>query len=288
MNPRWDGPVLDNHFHVRRDGRFLEAVKAFEEAGGTHVTLIPIPGQETKRTKREWAEFFGRHLEDVETVRGQTGVGVLAAVGPYPVELHRMAQEGPLDEAVEAFRSGYDAAYDLVVEGRAVAIGEVGRLHFEAPAVVQDACTQLLEYGMRRAKDAGCPVILHTEHATPEVMLELAQLADRAGLSRDRVVKHYAGPLVRQEENHGLVPSVIASKSNVAEALGKGDRFLMETDYIDDVERPDVVLPPHQVPKRTKALVAQGVPQESLWRIHKEIPERLYGVTLERPPGASS
>ncbi len=282
MNPTWKGPVLDNHFHVRRDGRFVDAVQAFADAGGTHVTLIPVPGTEPKRTKTDWRDFFERHLEDVETIRRQTSVAVLPAVGPYPVELHRMAEASSLDEAVDAFRPGYDAAHDLVVEGRALAIGEVGRLHFEVPADVQEACTELLVYGMERAKDAGCPVILHTEHATPDVMHELAKLADRAGLDRDRVVKHYAGPLVRDDECHGLVPSVIASKSNVAEAIEKGDRFLMETDYIDDLDRPDVVLPPHQVPKRTKALIAQGVDDESLWRIHKEIPERLYGVTLER------
>lgn len=288
MNPTWDGPILDNHFHVRHEGRFLEAIKAFADAGGTHVTLIPIPGDQAKRTKADWRVFFERHLDDVETIRRETSVGVLPAVGPYPVELHRMADSSSLDEAVGAFRPGYDAAHDLVVEGKAVAIGEVGRLHFDVPPEVQEAATQLLLYGMGRAKDAGCPIILHTEHATPDVMQELARLADRAGLARDRVVKHYAGPLVRDDECHGLVPSVIASKSNIAEAIGKGDRFLMETDYIDDPDRPDVVLPPHQVPKRTKALVAQGAADESLWRIHKEIPERLYGVTIDRADGAPS
>lgn len=288
MNPTWDGPILDNHFHIRHDGRFLDAVRAYADAGGTHITLIPVPGEDAKRTKADWREFFERHLNDVDAVRRKTSVGVLAAVGPYPVELHRMAQDVGLEAAVEAFRPGYDAAHDLVADGRAVAIGEVGRLHFEAPQDVQDACTELLVYGMQRARDAGCPIILHTEHATPEVMQELGGLADRAGLDRDRVVKHYSGPLVLGEETYGLVPSIIASKSNIAEAIEKGDRFLMETDYIDDLDRPDVVLPPHQVPKRTKALVAQGVPDESLWRIHKDLPERLYGVSLTTDDGASS
>jgi predicted urease superfamily metal-dependent hydrolase len=38
---------------------------------------------------------------------------------------------------------------------------------------------------------------------------------------------------------------------------------------------------PATVPRRTKAMLQQGIPEERIWRIHKENPERVYGVTIE-------
>ena len=32
---KWSGPIVDNHFHLNRSGRFLEAAKDFKNAGGT-------------------------------------------------------------------------------------------------------------------------------------------------------------------------------------------------------------------------------------------------------------
>lgn len=275
------GVVLDNHFHVQRTGRFLEAVRAFLAAGGTHVTLIPIPGETEKTTRAEWRTFFEAHLEVADLVERETPVRVVRAIGPYPVEFVRMAKTQGIPAASEAFRCGYDAAHELLREGRAVVMGEVGRPHFPVEPDVWVASNELLEYGLSRAREADVAAILHTEHAPPEVFADLARIAGRARFDLERLVKHFAPPAVRPDENHGLLPSIIASRSNIAEAIAKGDRFLMETDYIDDLTRPDVVLPPHSVPKRTKALSQQGVPEASLLRIHKELPERVYRVRIE-------
>ena len=66
----------------------------------------------------------------------------------------------------------------------------------------------------------------------------------------------YTVNLIQKIKLEIVVPE--AEGREVAEAIAKGDGFLMETDYIDDLSRPDVVLPPHSVPKRTKALKQQG------------------------------
>jgi TatD-related deoxyribonuclease len=87
---------------------------------------------------------------------------------------------------------------------------------------------------------------------------------------------------VLEEENHGLFPSVLASKPSVNEALIKGDRFVMETDFLDEPSRPGAVMNINTVPKRTKALLASGVlTEERALRVHKDNPERLYGIKIE-------
>ena len=34
MNSNWDGPIVDNHFHLNRNGRFLDAAGDFKRVGG--------------------------------------------------------------------------------------------------------------------------------------------------------------------------------------------------------------------------------------------------------------
>ena len=38
----WQGPILDNHFHLNRKGRYLDAAKDFKNAGGTSVVLVHL------------------------------------------------------------------------------------------------------------------------------------------------------------------------------------------------------------------------------------------------------
>ena len=99
-----------------------------------------------------------------------------------------------------------------------------------------------------------------------------------AGLDRGLVVKHSSPPWVTYEETHGVMPSIPASKSNLKEALSKGtDRFMIETDYIDDPEKPGAIMSVNTVPKKVAAWVANGqVPEESIYRICRDIPDSLY------------
>jgi TatD-related deoxyribonuclease len=92
------------------------------------------------------------------------------------------------------------------------------------------------------------------------------------------VVKHSSPPLVTEEETHGVIPSIPASKSNVKEAISKGtDRFMIETDYIDDPEKPGAIMSVNTVPKKVSAWLANGqVSAESIHRICGDIPDLLY------------
>jgi TatD-related deoxyribonuclease len=144
------------------------------------------------------------------------------------------------------------------------------------------ASNEILSHGMRLCKEAGCAIVIHSESATPDTLADLARMADRVGLDRGKVVKHFCAPLVTAEENHGVMPSVLASKSAFAEAMGKGHRFLLETDFMDDPTRPGAVLGISTVPKRIKTLMT-GEPglQEMAWKISKDNPEQVYGIEIE-------
>lgn len=212
----------------------------------------------------------------------ETDVKVFACVGPYPVLLLDLSQRFGLAKGVEIMKGGMEEAQKIVLEGKAVAIGEIGRPHFPVPPEIMAASNEIMVYGMELAREASCPVVLHTESSDPAVMLDLAKHADRAGLRREKVVKHYSPPLVLPEENHGLFPSVLSSKPSINEALSKGDRFVMETDFLDEPSRPGAVMNINTVPKRTKALLASAaLTEERALHIHKDNPERIYGIKIE-------
>ena len=218
----------------------------------------------------------GRNVEALREFSRAGGTHVILSHLPY--DEMRIGVE----RAVEIMKDGMDIAGEIVQEGKAVAIGEIGRPHFPVAPEIARASNEIMRYGMEVAAGLGCAVVLHTESASPESMREIAGIADSAGLDRGKVVKHYSPPLVLEEENHGLFPSVLASRSSVSEALRKGTRFVMETDYLDDPSRPGAVMSITTVPKRTKALLASGsVSEEILWRVHKDNAEKVYGITIE-------
>jgi TatD-related deoxyribonuclease len=183
-------------------------------------------------------------------------------------------------------KEGMESAARLVSERKAIAIGEVGRPHFEVPPEIMAASNEILSYGMSLAKEAACPIVIHAETATPETMEDLGRMADKVGLDRGKVVKHYSPPLVLQEENRGLMASVLASRSSIQEAFGKGIRFFLETDFMDEPTRPGAVLPIDTVPKRLKGLAQSGVAMpeliEAIWKVNQDNPKKVYGVDLER------
>ncbi len=275
--------ILDNHMHLRPDGENVQAVKRFCKAGGTHLVLAHIPYRDIQITGEDsYRKAFERTLGMAERVRTETCAKVFVTVGPYPVDLVHMAERMSLKDAQDVMMKGMDIAAELVVDGSVIAMGEIGRPHFPVPEDIMEASNEILRYGMERAKDVSCPVVLHTESATPGTFRELGEMADTAGLERNKVVKHFCPPIVSEEETHGLFPSVIASKKNIAVAASQGTRFLMETDYIDDPRRPGAVLGPATVPKTTKYVLQEELlTEEELMTIHKTNPEEIYGIEID-------
>jgi len=275
--------VFDNHLHLRRDGMFLDAVRDFVKSGGTHFVLAHLPMIDLLVKEKSYKSCFQETLDMVDEIKCEVDVGVFVTVGPYPVDYIRLKDVFGRDGAITIMKDGMDLAADLCEEKKCIAIGEIGRPHFPVDEQVIVDSNEILLYGMKRAKDVGVPVVLHTESTTPSQCKELVEMGKKVGLSADKIVKHYSPPLINFDENFGLMPSVLASKKNVVKALEKGSRFMMETDYIDDPRRPGAVLGPKTVPKHTFELMEKGLmSEEQLCIIHKENPERTYNICLER------
>ncbi len=271
-------PVTDNHVHFRPNGSMETAVQGFRRHGGIRILLVHTPYEDLVAAKAGGFEPGYQRTLGLARQARQLGLEVHVALGPHPSELLALERALGLEEALETMRSGLDLASKYILEGQAIALGEIGRPHFPVDSAIWDGSNELMAYGMQLAREVDCAVILHTEEATPAVFQEVAEIAKEVSLPRDRVVKHHSGPLVLPHENHGLLPSVVAKGDYVHQAARKSLRFLMETDYLDDPRRPGAVLGLGTVPRRSASLLTEGiVSREGLYRIHEENFRAAYG-----------
>ena len=273
---------FDNHLHLRREGRFLDAVREFQNAGGTHFVFCQYPMPERVLIEKSYQSCYQETIRMAEEIRAATGVVVFVVVGPYPVDLLPLQEKFGRETAIAIMKNGMEEASALCKEQKCIALGEIGRPHFPVnQQIIQDS-NDILIYGMQKAKDVGVPVVLHTESTTPLQCKEFVEMGRKVGLKPDKIVKHFAPPLITNDENYGLMPSVLANKKNIVEALHKGTRFFMETDYIDDLRRPGAVLAPKTVPKLTKKLIEEDIMSEQqAHQIHVENPQSVYNIEME-------
>jgi len=274
-------PITDEHMHIDLRSKGLKAVKEFQNAGGTHIFLVMKPswtlGIKVTRPEDHIAVFD----ETVEISRliNETGVTSFPVLGVHPAEISKLIEYMELEKAVETMKGGLDIATGYVDKGLAVGL-KSGRPHYPVSPEVWDASNEVMEYAFTLAADHDCAVQLHTESVGEPELTDIANRASKTGVKMYKVVKHYAPPLVDVCERLGIFPGVLAGKGAIEEALEQGTRFMMETDYIDDPDRPGAVLGPKTIPRRTLKLVEQ-FGEEPFWKVHKENPEKVYEVDIE-------
>ncbi|MFB6131516.1 MAG: TatD family hydrolase, partial [Salinigranum sp.] len=278
-----DTPVLDDHLHLDpQRGRGLDAVEEFRRLGGTHLLVVNLPSWHLGVEVEGGEDFRAGFEETLGVVADADDLldgAARAVLGVHPGLLTRLTDERGFDpdEAADLMRAGLDAAADYVREGRALAL-KSGRPHYEVSDAVWEASNDVLRHALGLGAELDCAVQLHTEES--EDLTEVAEWAEERRLPAERVVKHYASGRLR-----GPTPSVMCRKEWLEEAAERGEPFLMETDFVDDPDRPGAVMGPKTVPRRVRWLLEEGY-DEAVRNAHVETPRRVYGLdtvaTLDR------
>lgn len=259
--------ITDNHMHLDRKGLYLEAVTQFKKAGGGRIILVQKPS--FPRDVEGFISSFDETIKMCEDVR--SFVECYPVIGLHPAEFDRLRNEGKKELCYDVL----DVVGKYVEEKKVVGMGEFGRPHYPvSEETVREAHDYMVE-ALRRAHDLDCPIQLHTESLDGEGIQELDTLVKEMGCRK--VVKHFSPPLLSWFDQ--MMPSVLATESNVEKALSFQKCFLMETDYIDDPRRPGAVLGPKTVPRTTIHLLEKGVlTAEMAARIHDDEIVRLYSL----------
>jgi len=273
----YDGPVLDDHLHLDPvNGRDTEAVEEFAAVGGTHLLVLNKPswslGVEVDE-REDFREGFDLTVAAVERATEVLDGRAWPVLGVHPALISQLVDRGyTAGEARDLMCAGIDVAAEYVSDGPALAI-KSGRPHYDVDEAVWDASNEVMCHAFERAAEVGCAVQLHTEGG--EDFSEVTDWAEERGLPPEQVVKHYAG-----SRTVGPVPSVIAKKPKIEGAMEQGRPFMLETDFIDDPDRPGAVLGPKTVPRRTRWLLEAGH-EDAVRTVHVETPARVYGIDTE-------
>jgi len=270
-------PVLDNHLHLDPvDGRGAEAAEEFANAGGTHLLVLNKPSWyfvDDVDSVADFRETFELTVSVTESASECLDGRAWPVLGVHPALVSQLVDDGYTpEEARDLMQDGLDVAAEFVGEGPALAI-KSGRPHYDVSDAVWEASNEVMRYAFELGAETGCPVQLHTEGG--DDFDEVAAWAEDRGLPREQVVKHYSdGPI------SGPIPSIISHTDGLEAGAQSGEPFLMETDFLDDPERPGAVLGPKTVPKRVRWLLENGY-EKAVRTAHVETPARIYGIDTE-------
>ncbi|SIR24424.1 TatD-related deoxyribonuclease [Haladaptatus litoreus] len=272
-------PVLDNHLHLDPEhGRGIEAVKDFARSGGTHLFVVNKPswllGVEAE-SGDDFRTVFDTTVDVVARANEILPGKAWPVLGVHPGLISKLVDDrgyAPAD-ARDLMQAGLEVASEYVADGSALAL-KSGRPHYDVTDEVWDASNAVLRRALELGAETDCAVQLHTEGT--DDLTDVAEWAEDADLAPERVVKHYAGGKLA-----GVTPSVMSEKERLTVAVERGEPFLMETDFVDDPDRPGAVMGPKTVPRRVSWMQEQGY-DDGVQTAHVSTPERVYGVdTLE-------
>lgn len=270
-------PILDNHLHLDPvNGRGEEAAAEFGRAGGTHLLVLNKPSWylvDSVDGPDAFRETFELTCEVTADASERLDGTAWPVLGVHPALISQLVDDGYTpEEAGEFMRTGLDLAAEFVADGPALAI-KSGRPHYDVSEEVWEASNAVMKHAFELGAETGCAVQLHTEGG--EEFETVAEWAEQRGLPREQVVKHYSsGPVT------GLIPSIISNKDALEAGAESGESFLMETDFLDDPDRPGAVLGPKTVPKRVRWLLENGY-EGAVRRANVETPARVYGIDTE-------
>ena len=292
VDGKWIGPIFDQHLHLDRNNRFLDAVSDFSKSGGTAILLVHKPefSRSLPTDRQGYEKAYSETISMAEEIRRNFDLEVGVALGPHPVTWENQIANLGLKKSTELHLEAVSLALEHIDSGTANCLGEVGRPHYPVAEEIWEEANEMLLEILSMASSAKTSVQLHVEDNDDITCHELSQLCRSAGLPLDRAIRHYAPPNVSAEFTHGLSATVNVGKGSIATLTETANRAIspwgMETDFLDDKNRPGAVLGPKTVPKRTHELASsllssgwkESKVESLLQNIHSDWPESLYGL----------
>jgi TatD-related deoxyribonuclease len=274
-------PITDTHIHVDPyNGKGPVKIAEIFHNNGGRVMIIPNKPAWNCGEPYNYEKGMDLNIKYVKTINKETSVRAYSFLGVHPAEYSNLIRAGKsYEEAYSRVIKAINYGAKLVSESESLGIGEIGRPHYPVEPEELKYHNKILEHCLKLGKDLNCPVMLHTEDFTPKEYEEIGILADKIGISKNKIIKHHAGPCVLKEENYGLMPSITTNKTNIIEALSKNTRFFMETDFFDEDAHPGMVLGPKTVPKRTLNFINNGkMSVDEAFKIHKDNVEKVFDI----------
>ncbi|MFP3283096.1 MAG: TatD family hydrolase [Nitrososphaeria archaeon] len=278
-------PAADNHAHANpvRGLGAREIARRFRASGGALLVLVALPTWSlglSPGSRDDLEVSYRAVLKSVQEVREEGLLGA-AILGLHPAEVAELLRAGRSPAEVLEFGGfSVELAARMVDEGLAAGYGEYGRPHWDAGPSVVDLCDRITMMALEAARDHGGVVHVHSERANPDTVRRMSSMASAAGVDQSRIVLHHALPSsVEPASAAGMIPSVPAGrKGELEDAVPHGPGFVIESDFMDDPDRPGAVISPWALSKRVHRLIRSGVMSPDFYINILGIYKKLYDM----------
>ena len=133
----YDGPILDNHFHLNRNGRFLDAAMDFQRAGGTDLVLVHCPDfAKPPETLAGHRAAYQGTIDMAAKVRGEVGLGVRVVLGPHPAAFAHQFERWVAEDVVSGEEKAINNYLVKLVRHYAPANVDASSTHGLTPSVL--------------------------------------------------------------------------------------------------------------------------------------------------------
>ena len=255
----WHGEIMDQHIHLDRNNRYLDAINEFVKVGGTAINLVHKPDFNNLPKKiKDYKKAYLNTINMANEVRNTFDIEVLVTLGPHPVSWEKQIKSMGYEKSTELHLEAVNLALEFISDGDAVCLGEVGRPHYPVNNQTWNRANELLLQIMENSAKEGVSIQLHVENNGKKTYSEIEELRKKSKMVKSKLIRHFAPPNLDSNFTNGISSTISVGKGSVEKIINTLEKsnsiWGMETDFLDDMNRPGAVLGPKTVPKRTQQL----------------------------------
>ncbi len=277
----------DAHTHVNPiRGLGAKAIaKKFKDSGGWFMAIVGLSpwSYGLEPSIEGYEKTFRIVLRECNNAK-EEGVKVACFIGLHPGDLDKLVykysvrQEKLMDFVAKVFNIIEDYCRKGLIDG----IGEVGRPHYRVDPIFVVASELVMEKAMVLAKDYDLLLHLHLEQGDGITVESIKRFIKLTGVLVRLVIFHHARPgLLEHVVKNGFtatVPGIEAVLRTVFKRIEP--TYLLESDFIDDPNRPGVVVYPWQMIDNQLRILKEGlVNDEYLAKLNIDNVVKVYRVS---------
>lgn len=260
--------------------------KKFRKEGGWFISLVALPPYHYNIVE-PGVNSYRKVLEIVRREAAKAreqGLEVTVFVGLHPAEVDNLYKQGLKGE--EVFKLAEEVlklVENAIREGLLNGVGEVGRPHYSTSPERTVLAEAIMMRALVLAKDYDVPVQLHLEQGGFPTAYTIRFLVDRIGIKPERVLLHHANfETATWADRFELYSTAPVKQYNDKYITHKLSRYMIESDFLDDPQRPGISAYPWDIPATVKNHLARGlITEEYAYKIMVDNVVKFFGA---RPP----
>ncbi len=210
----------------------------------------------------------------------ERGIKVKLLAGFHPAEVDAYNKQGlGLEEVYTLAERVLKLIESKIKEGVIDGIGEVGRQHYGTSFGRISVSEAVMIRALELARDLGAVVHLHLDQSGWATCHLVDMLTGLVKIDRSKVLVHHANTATAQACVQRGLPVSVPVKHDLDRTIGFDGEVLVESDFIDDNQRPGVSAYPWEIARVVNSLIASGrISEEMAYRVMVDNVVKFYGV----------